>query len=249
MTCLARGSESRTKRSISRSIATFFSAGSPSIGSTAGYRLRPATVMRWPPACVAPSRLIARAAPADSSSDSARMSSEYAKPVFSPLTARTPTPCSIECAPSLTMPSSTVQLSRRLCWKYRSPKSTPGPISRVKQRSSSPRPRPAGWSRRDWASSSIWVMGCPEVEDGLGIEGSTFNKKTDSSSRRRPGPSALSRRPLHGCRTSAQRDRVPINQCGHPIPTSRPARRRSWCRRRSAARRAALGDDDLRLFP
>ena len=77
--------------------------------------------MRWPPGALAPLRLMARAAPADSSSASARMSSEYAKPVFSPLTARTPTPCSMECEPSLTMPSSRLQPSRRLCWKYRSP--------------------------------------------------------------------------------------------------------------------------------
>ena len=40
--------------------------------------------------------------------------SEYAKAVFSPLTARTPTPWSMEKLPDLTWPSSKPQLSLRL---------------------------------------------------------------------------------------------------------------------------------------
>ena len=48
------------------------------------------------------------------------MSSEYANAVFSPDTARTPTPRSIENDPDFTMPSSRLQLSTREYWKYRS---------------------------------------------------------------------------------------------------------------------------------
>ena len=44
-------------------------------------------------------------------------SSEYAKPVFSPLIARTPTPCSVWLEPDLTMPSSKNQLSETEFWK------------------------------------------------------------------------------------------------------------------------------------
>src|SRR5690606_6104171 len=81
-------------------------------------------------------------------------------PVFSPLIARTPTPCSIEWAPSRTIPSSTVQLSRRACWKYRSPKSIPGPSRLPKARSRPAVSRPAGCRRRDWASCSGRVIRC-----------------------------------------------------------------------------------------
>jgi len=45
------------------------------------------------------------------------ISSEYAKAVFSPLTARTPTPWSILKLPDLTMPSSRLQPSLREYWK------------------------------------------------------------------------------------------------------------------------------------
>ena len=48
------------------------------------------------------------------------MSSEKAKAVFSPETARTPTPCSMLKLPALTMPSSRLQPSERTYWKYRS---------------------------------------------------------------------------------------------------------------------------------
>ena len=58
-----------------------------------------------------------RAASAAVSSASARISSEYAKPVRSPAIARTPTPCSMLCEPSRTRPSSSTQLSWRDDWK------------------------------------------------------------------------------------------------------------------------------------
>ena len=56
---------------------------------------------------------------ADAACDSAldASSSEYANPLFSPLTARTPTPCSMLWLPCFTMPSSSTQPSDRVDWK------------------------------------------------------------------------------------------------------------------------------------
>ena len=71
-----------------------------------------------------PRTAMARAAREASSSAGSTISSEYAKPVFSPASARTPTPCSMLALPSLTMPSSSAQLSSRDSWKYRSAAST-----------------------------------------------------------------------------------------------------------------------------
>jgi hypothetical protein len=45
------------------------------------------------------------------------MSSEYANAVFSPLTARTPTPWSMAKLPDFTIPSSKLQPSERVYWK------------------------------------------------------------------------------------------------------------------------------------
>src|SRR5574344_898228 len=61
----------------------------------------------------------------------------------------------MEWAPSLTMPSSTLQLSRRACWKYRSPKSIPGPSSWPKAACRRSRSRPAGTNRRSCARQSM----------------------------------------------------------------------------------------------
>ena len=65
----------------------------------------------------APLRAIVRVARADEISASKPISSEYANAVFSPETARTPTPWSIEKLPDLTMPSSRLQPSLRVYWK------------------------------------------------------------------------------------------------------------------------------------
>jgi hypothetical protein len=54
---------------------------------------------------------------AASSSAASEMSSEYAKAVFSPATARTPTPWSMPKLPLLTMPSSRLHPSLRVYWK------------------------------------------------------------------------------------------------------------------------------------
>jgi hypothetical protein len=61
---------------------------------------------------------------AASSKDAIDISSEYANAVFSPLTARTPTPWSILKLPVLTIPSSKLQPSERVYWKYKSASST-----------------------------------------------------------------------------------------------------------------------------
>jgi hypothetical protein len=54
---------------------------------------------------------------AASSRAASEMSSEYANAVFSPATARTPTPWSMPKLPLLTMPSSRLQPSLRVYWK------------------------------------------------------------------------------------------------------------------------------------
>jgi hypothetical protein len=157
ITCCTRGSRVRTSASTRRSNATFASLANASTGSSAGYSWRPLLRASACPACWRPSRAIARADCADAINAAASRSSEYAKPVFSPEIARTPTPCSIACAPSLTMPSSMLQLSRRACWKYRSPKSMPGPSRLANARCSASVSRPAGASKRDSAMASAFM--------------------------------------------------------------------------------------------
>jgi hypothetical protein len=87
------------------------------VGSIAGYSSvdgnRDAIRTDLEPPC----REIARAADAACCSAGRINSSEYANPVLSPLTARTPTPRSTLKVASRTMLSSTVQLSWRLTWK------------------------------------------------------------------------------------------------------------------------------------
>src|SRR5579875_3643128 len=85
---------------------------------------------------------MARAAREASSSAGRTISSEYANPVFSPASARTPTPCSIAAVPSFTMPSSSAHDSSCASWKYRSAASTEWvstcPITRSSRVSSRP---------------------------------------------------------------------------------------------------------------
>ncbi|EWS58697.1 hypothetical protein Y695_04679 [Hydrogenophaga sp. T4] len=69
------------------------------------------TLRSWPWA------VIVRTVCAASSKEAQERSSEYAKAVFSPLTARTPTPWSMLKLPVLTMPSSRLQPSLRVVWK------------------------------------------------------------------------------------------------------------------------------------
>ena len=84
---------------------------------------------------------MARVARAASSSARMLISSEYANAVFSPEIARTPTPCSMEKLPDLTMPSSRLQPSARVYWKYRSAYSTRRRASAANTASSRPASR------------------------------------------------------------------------------------------------------------
>ncbi len=114
ITCVMRGSSARASRSMASSRLTLRRRPASRPGRSAGTgggrpaRARPA------PAARCPSARCARAACAASSSAGSTISSEYAKPVFSPASARTPTPWSMLCAPSLTMPSSSDQDSSRI---------------------------------------------------------------------------------------------------------------------------------------
>ena len=112
----------------------------------------PCTARSWPRVAMA------RAAREASSSAGNTISSEYAKPVFSPASARTPTPCSMLALPSLTMPSSSAQLSSRDSWKYRSAASTELDItceSAASRRASSRPPGRRMSSRAMFSDSSL----------------------------------------------------------------------------------------------
>src|SRR3954452_11604045 len=112
-----RASSARHLRSTLSSRATWAADGSDAIGSRAAYngfgrRREPAfTTRAWPADAMAHVDFAA------SSSASKLISSEYANAVFSPDTARTPTPCSMLKLADLTMPSSRLQPSEREYWK------------------------------------------------------------------------------------------------------------------------------------
>jgi hypothetical protein len=117
ITCVTRGSRARAIRSSRSSSETFSASLNAATGSLGEYNtcvppsLSSSATADWP--C----RPMARVAVAALVSASRLMSSEYANAVFSPDTARTPTPRSIENDPDLTMPSSRLQLSIREYWK------------------------------------------------------------------------------------------------------------------------------------
>ena len=95
VTCTTRGSRRRASRSTRSSQATLSAVARSAAGSAGRYRRCPlrecqAATRRSPP-CTA----IARAAREASVSAGSTISSEYANPVFSPASARTPTPCSM----------------------------------------------------------------------------------------------------------------------------------------------------------
>ena len=117
ITCVIRESSARASRSMSSSSWTLSRSPSDSTGSIGRYSPWPPRARHACSAPVEPERAIARAAWAASSSAGSTTSSEYAKPVFSPASARTPTPWSMLCAPSLTMPSSSAHDSSRIIWK------------------------------------------------------------------------------------------------------------------------------------
>ena len=103
ITCRTRGSWRRASASTSSSNFTLVASGRLSSGSRAGYscKLRPSCQLMG----IAPSPpawAIVRAALAASNRAGTPISSEYAKPVFSWLIARTPTPCSMLWLPDLT---------------------------------------------------------------------------------------------------------------------------------------------------
>ncbi|MCY1281847.1 hypothetical protein D9M70_306650 [compost metagenome] len=129
VTCLMRGSSARVAVSTRLSSSTFSLRLSTSSGLSAMYsgaaeaRAKVCTRPCWP------ARAIERAACAAVVSASRLIALLYAKPVFSPDCARTPTPWSRWKLPSLTMPSSSTQVSETWRWKYRSAASMPGPAS------------------------------------------------------------------------------------------------------------------------
>ena len=99
---------------------TLVSDGSEAIGSSGLYNCTGALRVTIFVLRALPARPMARVARAASCNALKLMSSEYAKAVFSPEIARTPTPCSMLKLPDLTMPSSRFQPSDRVYWKYRS---------------------------------------------------------------------------------------------------------------------------------
>ena len=123
MTCTTRGSLARARRSTFSSSATFCVLSSVPIGSVGAYSTWAGATCGTPPTFtrrLCPAAAIERTVRAASRSAASEMSSLYANAVFSPATARTPTPWSIEKLPLLTMPSSKLQPSWRVLWKYRS---------------------------------------------------------------------------------------------------------------------------------
>ena len=122
ITCTTLGSFARAIFSTRSSSCTLAVASSEASGSLGRYSERPPCGCIWPAILTlpAPARAMVRVAAAASSKARSEMSSEYAKAVLSPDTARTPTPWSMEKLPVLTMPSSRLQPSLLVDWKYRS---------------------------------------------------------------------------------------------------------------------------------
>ena len=153
MTCTTRGSLARARVSTLPSKATLVALSSVEMGSVGPYSARLRAILEVPTLLLALERAspMERTVRAASSKEASEMSSEYANAVFSPLTARTPTPWSMLKLPVLTMPSSKLQPSERVYWKYRSASSTRWALISASARQRWDSSKPKGVRSRDLA--------------------------------------------------------------------------------------------------
>ena len=165
ITCDTRGSLARAMVSTLPSKATFWVLSREAMGSKSWYSERlPATLRAgtFTRAALLAAAIV-RTVCAASVREAREISSEYANAVFSPLTARTPTPWSMLKEPVFTMPSSKLQPSARVYWKYKSASSTLCALMAESVWIKSDSSKPKGSNKRRRATSKRSMVGSREI--------------------------------------------------------------------------------------